>query len=320
MLKCIMLLIPILLYSTAFYSHAYYPTYVSNTKHLTEIKNVNANRIIVIESSEIGRPIHNEVRDILNSIDDELKETLTIVARDGINGVSGGKFRGLLNSEINGEITTKIITDGNGIVRAEIGGFTLSAKVKFDYARVTLYGEINTSKLKFSADYNVITGKVYNLKDIGNTKVYVDIDGNGIFNGFIAKLAEKFIGIFKPSLFNDLVNDALGKLVNNSYYVGGLDDVIPEGEWIVGEVDIGQEIKDAINGISPGQYVSLTMSERNQRYYYGGNFHRNYYRNKLKIDVSNNYIATYENEPVFSTGNWINPCHVGGASGGCYEP
>lgn len=85
-------------------------------------------------------------------------------------------------------------------------------------------------------------------------------------------------------------------------------------------VDVGLKIKNLITGVTPGKYISLSISESNLRYYYGGGVFRTYYKNKLSFDVSNNYSVTYENEPVFSTGNWINPCYVGGASSGCYEP
>ncbi|MBO2628929.1 hypothetical protein [Shewanella algae] len=304
---------------TPLHSYAYYPTYVSDTTHLTTIEDVHNGRSIVLKNSSVGAPIHKEVKDILNSINGEIKNSLTIAAKDGINGL-GGRFRNLVRSELTGELTTKIITEGNGVVKVEVGGFNLSAEVKFDYAGITLYGDVTTSKLKFTADYDVITGEVYNLRDVGNTKVYVDVDGNGIINNLVAETAEELLHIFKPNMFNNLVSESLGKLVNNRYYVGGINSVIPEGKWVFEGVDVGKTIKNSIKGVSPGKYVSLSISEWKHRYYYGGGTFRYYYRNKLTLDVSNNYIVTYENEPVFSTGNWINPCASGASNHGCYEP
>lgn len=303
-------------YFTSIYSYAFYPTYVSDTKHLTEIKEIYSGKSIVLESDYVGQPIHSKVKAILLGINKNLNEQLTTLAKDGMAGSNILTFRSLQRSSINGEITTKIITENNGVLRVEVGGFSIAAEVKFDVSRFTLYGDIKTSPLKFSADYDVVSGKVYNLQEISATRVYVDVDGNGIFNNIVAEVTDEVLDIFLPKLIRKSINDAL----DNTYYIGGLNDVIPIGEWVINGVDVGQQIKNLITGVSAGKYVSISISESNQRYYYGGGAFRNYYKNKLFFDVSNNYLVAYENEPVFSTGNWINPCYVGGASSGCYEP
>ncbi|GHB06426.1 hypothetical protein GCM10007107_19360 [Shewanella indica] len=43
--------------------------------------------------------------------------------------------------------------------------------------------------------------------------------------------------------------------------------------------------------------------------------------NKVDFDISGNYKISYENQAVYDTGSWINPCaRLGGASHECYEP
>ncbi|PKG73496.1 hypothetical protein CXF86_17455 [Shewanella sp. GutCb] len=319
MLKKIIILIFIFNTSTVF---AYYPTYVSQTKHLTTIgyKHNNNWRDIIVDSTSMGKPIHDEVKEILSTINNKLFEVVEAEAREEINDTPTLRFRELKRAQLIGPLNTKIITQSNGVVTVELSGFTFDAEVKVDWLGITLYGDVDTSTLRFAADYNVSTGRVYNLRDIGNLQVDIDIDGNGIINSIVAETLDVLQYIFFPDSVQDAVDEAINELNDNEYYVKAFDNVILPQTWIVDGIDIGLEIKDAIKGINPGEYISISLSEWDERYYEGSKY-RYYYKNRAVIDISNEYKFDYGNEPVYATGDWINPCAgPGGSTSGCYEP
>ena len=318
-MKNLMLLF-FLLYS--FSASAYYPTYVSRTDHLTELsyKSSGSWRGIVINNNLAGKPLHNEVKSAFNSINSELFDYVESAAREEINDIPTLSFRELKYAKLVGPLKTKIITSGDGVITSEVSGFNFSSEVKVEFTLLTLYGKVNTSELRFSADYDVITGRVYNLRDIGHMQVNFDVDGNGIINSAVAEVLEALVNIFKPDFIQDSVDESLDQLIENEYYIAGLDSVIPEGVWVIDNIDIGIKIKDAIRGIKAGEYIDITLTEWEQRFYEGSKY-RYYYRNRVQIDISNNYKFDYGNEPVFATGDWINPCAgPGGSNSGCYEP
>ncbi|RTR26068.1 hypothetical protein [Shewanella atlantica] len=300
----------------------YYPTYVSETKHLSTIgyKNNNSWRDIIIDSPSKGKPIHDEVKEILSTINNKLFNVVETEAREGINDTPTLRFRELKRARLVGPLKTKIITQNNGVVTVEVSGFTFDAEVKVDWLGFTLYGDVDTSTLRFSADYELNTARVYNLRDIGNLQVDIDIDGNGIINSIVAETVEVLADIFVPDFVQDSVDDALNELNDNEYYVKAFDNVILPQTWIIDGIDIGLEIKDAIKGINPGKYISISLYEWDERYY-EGSMYRYYYRNRAEVDISNSYKFDYSNEPVYTVGDWENPCAgAGGAGSGCYEP
>lgn len=301
---------------------AYYPTYVSRTDHLTEIsyKSSGLWDSTVINSSLAGKPLHDEVKSAFNSINSELFNYVESAAREEINDLPTLRFRELKYAKFVGPLKTKIMTSGDGVITTEVSGFNFSSEVKVEFTLFTLYGKVNTSELKFAADYDVITGRVYNLRDIGNIQVSLDVDGNGIINSAVAEVLEALVNIFTPNFIQESVDESLDQLIEKEYYIAGLDSVIPEGVWVIDNIDIGMKIKDAIRGVKAGEYIDIALTEWEQRYYEGSKY-RYYYRNRVQIDISNNYKFDYGNEPVFATGDWINPCAgPGGSSSGCYEP
>lgn len=264
------LLILSLLFSTS--SMAYYPTYVAKTNHLVEISQKKSGQwdsLVVINNESIGLPIHNETKQILKSINDKLFTSIDSSARTEINKLPTFKYRELKSVTLNGPLETKIITQADGIITATVKGFTMSAEVKFDMSGFTLYAKAKTSELNFSADYNAINGQIYNIRDNGNMRISVDVDGNGIFNNLVAEATESLLKVFKPNFFQKELNSALSSINNQKYYVAGIESVVPENSWIINGVDLGVEIKNAIKGISPGNYISLAISENNHRYYTG---------------------------------------------------
>lgn len=321
MLFKVFIVVSLLIFSSI--ATAYYPTYVSGTNHLVEISKKKSgawNSIVVINNTSVGKPIHDETKGILKSINKELFDSIESAARKGINGISWMSFRELKYVTLDGPLQTKLITQSNGVITAEVGGFSLRSEVKFELSLFTLYGKVRTSELRFAADYDVITGRVYNLRDIGNTRVDIDVDGNGIINSLVAEGIEVLEGIFFPTFIQDVVDDGVNGLVNDEYYIAGLESVIPTGKWMVAGVDLGVKIKEMISGVSAEKYVSIGISEKNHRYYTGWSY-RTYYMNQVELDISGNYKVEYGNAPIYSTGSWINPCAgPGGAGSGCYEP
>lgn len=311
----------LLIYSTS--ATAYYPTYVSKTNHLVEIsqkKSGQWNSLAILNDETIGKPIHDETKNILMSINRKLFIATDSGAKKLINNIPTLKYKELKHITFNGPIETKITTQHNGIVSAEVKGFALSAEVKFDMLGFTLYGKVKTSELNFSADYNVINGQVYNIRDNGKMRINVDIDGDGILNNLAAEAGEYLLAVFKPNFFQQNLDSSISSIINNNYYIKGIENVVPDNTWIINDIDLGAELKNIINGVSPGKYISLAISEKNHRYYTGW-LYRTYYMNKVEFDISGNYKVAYGNEPVYATGSWINPCAgPGGANRGCYEP
>ncbi|MEM6187640.1 hypothetical protein [Shewanella vaxholmensis] len=310
-----------LIYSTS--ATAYYPTYVSKTNHLVEISQKNSgqwNSLVILNDEAIGKPIHDETKKILTSINSKLFIATDSGAKKLINNIPTLRYKELKHITFNGPIETKITTQDDGIVTAEVKGFTLSTEVKFDMLGFSLYGKVKTSELNFSADYNVISGQVYNIRDNGNMRINVDIDGNGILNNLVAEAGEYLLDVFKPNFFQKNLESSINSIINNNYYIAGIESVVPDNTWVINGIDLGVEIKNIIKGTSPGKYLSLAISENNHKYYTGW-LYRTYYMNKVEFDISGNYKVVYGNEPVYATGSWINPCAgPGGASHGCYEP
>lgn len=310
-----------LIYSTS--ATAYYPTYVSKTNHLVEISQKNSgqwNSLVILNDEAIGKPIHDETKKILTSINSKLFIATDSGAKKLINNIPTLRYKELKHITFNGPIETKITTQDDGIVTAEVKGFTLSTEVKFDMLGFSLYGKVKTSELSFSADYNVISGQVYNIRDNGNMRIKVDIDGNGIFNNLVAEAGEYLLAVFKPNFFQQNLESSINSIINNNYYIAGIESVVPDNTWVINGIDLGVEIKNIIKGTSSGKYLSLAISENNHKYYTGW-LYRTYYMNKVEFDISGNYKVVYGNEPVYSTGSWINPCAgPGGANHGCYEP
>lgn len=311
----------ILIYSTS--ATAYYPTYVSNTNHLVEISQKNSgqwNSLVVINDEAIGKPIHDQTKNILKSINRKLFITTDSGAKELINNIPTLKYKELKYITLNGPLETKITTQLDGIITTEVKGFTILTEVKFDMLGFTLYGKVKTSELNFSADYNVVSGQVYNIRDNSNMKIKVDIDGNGILNSLVAKAGGYLLNVFKPNFFQQNLDSSINSVINNNYYIAGIESVVPDNTWVINGIDLGFEIKNIIKGISPEKYLSLAISESNHKYYTGW-LYRTYYMNKVEFDISGNYKVAYGNEPVYATGSWINPCNgPGGANHGCYEP
>lgn len=301
---------------------AYYPTYVSATRHITTLgyKQGNTWQNTFIESTSKGKPVHDEVKAILHTIDDALFEAVDELARAAVDDISCLTYRGLIKADLVGPINTKITTATNGVITVELGGFSLDTETKVDFSLFTLYADIDTSTLRLAADYNVSTGKVYNIRDMGNMQVYIDVDGNGIINSIVAEFIDILANIYTVYFMEDAIEEALTDLGNEEYYIKAFDNVILSNTWIIGGVDIGQEIKDAIAATVPNQYVELELYDWDERYY-EGSMYRYYYRNRAVVDVNGQFKFDYGNEPVYSEGDWINPCSgAGGSSSGCYEP
>lgn len=270
---------------------------------------------MVINNESIGLPIHNETKKILKSINEKLFSSIESSTRAEINKLPTFRYRELKHVTLNGPLETKIMTQPDGIITATVKGFTISTEIKIDISGLTLYAKIKTSELNLSADYNPINGQIYNIRDNGNLRVHVDIDGNGTFNKLVTKVTKSLLKIFKPNFFQQKLNSILSSIHNHKYYVAGIESVIPDNTWIINGMDLGFEIKNTIKGIHPEKYISIAISEKNHRYYTGWNY-REYYMNKVDFDISGNYKISYENQAVYDTGRWINPC----ASHGCYEP
>lgn len=300
----------------------YYPTYVSETKHLTTIgyKNNNSWRDIIVDSPSKGRPIHDEVKEILRIIDDALFEAVEVAVHSAIDDISLATYRGLIKADLVGPINTKIITASSGVITVELGGFSFDSEVKLDWRLFTLYGKVNTSTLHFAADYDVSTGRVYNIRDIGNMQIDIDIDGDGLINSIVAEVADVIADIYTNYFIEEAIEEAITDLNNGEYYVQAFDNVILTNTWVIDGIDIGQIIKDAIAGIRDNQYISIELHDWDERYYEGSRYNY-YYRNRAVVDVNNSFKFDYGNEPVYSTGNWSNPCAApGGSNSGCYEP
>lgn len=312
--------VPILLYCSA--ASAYYPNYVSGTQHLVEISQKSSGNwksLVVLDNSAIGEPIHDKTKKILSAINSNLFDALELEA-EKISDIPTLTYKKLNDVTINGAINTKIMTDNNGIITVELSGFSISAVVRLGITGFSSTANVKTSDLKFAADYDIITGRVYNLRDIGNTRIDVDLDADSLLGSLVVESAESLLNIFDPSFFQGELDDIISGQLNNEYYIAGIDSVVPTGEWIVSGIDLGSEIQDLIRGVSAGKYISIGISENNLRYYTGYGY-RTTYTNKVELDISGNYKVGYENAPVFSKGDWINPCAgAGGANSGCYEP
>ncbi|WP_335912424.1 hypothetical protein, partial [Shewanella indica] len=109
---------------------------------------------------------------------------------------------------------------------------------------------------------NPINGQVYNIRDNGNLRVLVDIDGNGIFNKLAAKVTKSLLKVFKPNFFQQELNSILSSIHNHKYYVAGIESVIPDNTWIINGMDLGFEIKNTLKGIHPEKYISIAISEK----------------------------------------------------------
>ena len=317
-------LITLLILCYSLSASAYYPTYVSKTDHLIALSNHSSGtwNSITLNNASAGKPIHDEIKNIYKIINRELFLLAEQAMKDGLSGTSLADFKRLEYADMVGKLETKIITQSNGIISVEVGGFYLNVRAQLDgiigFAKAD--AKVSTSQLRFAADYDVITGRIYNLRDIGNMQVYHDLSASGIIDNIVVGIVEVLEDIFFADAFEEMVDDALNKLIGTEYYIGGVDSVIEEGIWIIDGVDVGIKIKEAIKGVNADKYIVLALSEWDERYYEGSKY-RYYYRNRLEIDISNEFTFDYGNSPVYAIGDWINPCAgPGGSSSGCYEP
>lgn len=255
---------------------------------------------------ENARDITNQLHTLKMQMKGELKSLLENELRKEDADLSSYSFS-IDNSD--NKVEVSLTGQSNGTIKATLGTFRirLSATGKYRKAGVTIAEvevDANTSWFTITGTYDPTTGRVYNTSSSATVDLYYDVDTIFKWLGLDFIVADYIEDEVRPYA-NDFVSH-VNTLSLGEHSLVGLNDVIPSSTYILGGVDVGRELKEALVNAIPQRTLTVEIARKLISYsvnsFYGN---KNYVGHTIKVSYDDRYFLEFEDIPSYSLGNMI---------------
>ncbi|MCG7561464.1 MULTISPECIES: hypothetical protein [Pseudoalteromonas] len=243
----------------------------------------------------VSPDLHNSVYRVLskqvamrNQLKSELHTKLDQELRNNATGLVEHRYT---NTDLTGNLSTKLSANGNGEILANVNGFGFNAKAKYTIKNVPsfiakAYARVSAQNIVVTAKYDFVTGQAYGL-NVNPINLNIDVDSR-IF-GISVPLLSNYINNKVEGIISSKIHGYLNTKTDGwSASLFSLDKAIPDDRF----GQLGVSVKDRLKSLAAGQYIRLSSSATKIE---GAS---------LYVDLSGDYSITMSSKTI------ENPCYI----------